>query len=237
MAALNKNNFLTALISVSLFINVQIFAKGYNFNEIYDQEFGIEVFTKYDFLVGDSIRTQNNIPVDGWKSDYYTTGKLVHKGYYAEGKLITYKNYFPDGSVERELKCVGLNKYELNIYFPNHKIKSNITFFNKAIQKQTDFYANGNVDFYEEYNKDCSYLTARCSYNENGKLISEFKLVNKKKKIYSLTEYYDNGNVKETGILVYDEQQGDYFRDGIWESYSENQNTGEKAVYVAGKLN
>ena len=56
-------------------------------------------------LGGDSVRNdKKGYAAIGWIKDFYPNGKVLHKGYYIEGQLKIYKNYFPNGQLERQFR-------------------------------------------------------------------------------------------------------------------------------------
>ena len=56
--------------------------------EIIDPTYGITLYEPLNmYLHSDSTRIEEGYAVNGWKEDYYSTGELLHKGYYIEGQL------------------------------------------------------------------------------------------------------------------------------------------------------
>lgn len=210
----------------------------YSFEQVATEEYGISFYEKFnEFTGGDSARLDEiDIPKQGWALDYYNTGNLLHKGYYQDGHLNYYKNYYPNGQLERSFEAVGLGSYIMKSYYKDGTQKAIVHYRNGIAQKETDFYPNGQVDFFEEYNKNVDYLINRKSYSENGVLISEFKLTDKKKKTYTLREFFDNGTIKEEGVLAYDEGSLDYKRDGVWKTYDADGKIVSEELFVSGQL-
>ena len=58
------------------------------------------------YLHSDSTVLKKVYAVNGWKEDHYSTGELLHKGYYIEGQLKVYKNFYPNGNIERNFKAI-----------------------------------------------------------------------------------------------------------------------------------
>ena len=74
----------------------------------------------------------------------------------------------------------------------------------------------------EENAKSMEYLIMRKSYAKDGKPQELMELTNPKKKIYSKKEYYENGNIKAEGDMLYNPAVSDYQKDGAWTVYDES---------------
>jgi hypothetical protein len=108
-----------------------------------DSEYGIEYYKRYNsFLGGEEQRMCNGSPCNEQIEDQYKNGKLLHKGYYTEGQLVTFKNYYPDGTIERDFKRVSPVKCKIAKYYPDGKPKSEVTYFNGNPIEWTDYYPN-----------------------------------------------------------------------------------------------
>ena len=68
--------------------------KRYTPSEIIDPDYGIIRYNKLvPMMGGDSIRyTKDGYNAQGWQEDFYVSGKLVHKGFYADGFIKVFKN-------------------------------------------------------------------------------------------------------------------------------------------------
>jgi antitoxin component YwqK of YwqJK toxin-antitoxin module len=197
--------------------------KRYDAAKVIDPDYGIKMYDKLNFQIGgDSVRnTKKGYACQGWVEDYYTTGEVIHKGYYEDGHLTLYKNFFPNGNVERSFSVSGYKRSSLQIFYSDAKIKSTVTFYENSPQFWTDYYQNGQVEYTEENSKDMEYLIYRRSYAQDGKPQELFELVNPKKRIYSKKEYYENGNIKAEGSMIFNPSLYDYQKDGAWIEYDE----------------
>ena len=70
----------------------------------------------------------------------------------------------------------------------------------------------------------------------DGSPESLLELSDPKKKIYTSKEYYDNGNLKEQGQLVYKSEAGDYMKEGKWLVYDENGKLVAEQLYAKGEM-
>ena len=195
-----------------------------NFVSVYDSIYGIAVYDPLNFNIGgDSTRSDlKGYATQGWLQDYYKTGQVLHKGYYINGQLKAYKNFFPNGQVEREFKMTDLTKSAMTIFYQDGKPRSIIVYASSSVQKEEDYYPSGQLEYIEEYDRKCEYYLQRKFYNQEGKPTSVLEITDPKKKNYSSKEYYDNGSIKEEGQIIYNGQLGDYHKNGKWKFYHEN---------------
>jgi antitoxin component YwqK of YwqJK toxin-antitoxin module len=205
-----------------LFGNIEEVTK-YKAEKVVDPVYGIKMYDKLNVSIGgDSLRnSKKGYACQGWVSDFYESGKLLHKGYYEDGQLKLYKNYYENGILERTFKETDLNKSSLQLFYPDGKIKSDFIYFKGSILAATDYYPNGQIEYTMENVKSMEYLIFRKSYSEDGKPQEIFELVNAKKNIYSQKEYFENGNLKTEGQLKFNPYKVDYFKEGIWKVYTE----------------
>lgn len=214
--------------------------KKYKETDILDPEYGIRIYEKLNFLLGgDSVRYDQNkgYAANGWREDYYENGQLLHKGYYQEGQLKIYKNFFDNGQLERSFFIKpNPTQYNMKIFYKDGKPRSEVDYSKGAAQKSQEWYPNGQLSYIEEYDKDIEYFIQNKTYQENGTPISILEIVDEKKKIYSKKEYHPNGKIKEEGTIRYDKLAADYHKDGKWLVYDESGKLIEEDTYVKGEL-
>ncbi|MFN4234900.1 MAG: hypothetical protein ACK4IK_08850 [Bacteroidia bacterium] len=203
---------------------------------IIDPEYGIMMYEKLNPKTGgDSIRNNAGYAAQGWIEDYYDNGKLLHKGYYVEGQLKVYKNFYPDGTLEREFKSVGLSNGELTTFYRSGKLKTKSLCTETFVLKYEEYFENGQLEYLEEYDKKGEYYIRTQNYFENGKPESILELKDPKKLIYTKIEYYENGNIKENGAIYYSRSSGDYYKTDIWKEFDENGKLIKEITYENGK--
>jgi antitoxin component YwqK of YwqJK toxin-antitoxin module len=212
--------------------------RKYKSSEVVDSAYGITMFDKMaPSLGGDSLRyDKKGYSAQGWLEDYYVSGKLLHKGFYVDGELRAYKNYYENDQQERTFRMIDYKHSEVIVYYPDGKLKSQIHYYSKAPQKEIDYYRNGNIDMVEENYGDNEYLIKRNSFYENGYVETVFELIDKKKKIYTHKEYFENGKLKEEGILKFYKDRNDYLKEGEWKTYNEQGDVKKTEQYQAGEL-
>ena len=208
----------------------------HEFKDVYDSAYGINVYEALNMNTGgDSTRNDvKGYALQGWMEDYYPNGQVLHKGYYIDGQLKAYKNFYPSGQVEREFKMVDLSKCGMNVFYDDGKTRSIITYLTKNAIKEEDYFNTGQLQYIEEYDKHCIYYLQRKFYSQSGKPTSLLELVDTKKLVYTSKEYYDNGNIKEEGQLIFNEGMGDYQKNGKWKFYKEGGGLKEEKTFSKG---
>jgi antitoxin component YwqK of YwqJK toxin-antitoxin module len=204
---------------------------------IIDPDYGIRIYEKFNPLMGgDSVRNCKGYACQGWVDDLYESGTLIHKGFYNEGQLNIYKNFYPTGALEREFKNLSINKCELTTYYPNGQVRTKGTYVDGGNPlKYEEYYANGQLEYIEENHKSMQYYIMTESYYENGKPESILKLVDPKKLVFTKVEYWDNGNVREEGKLFFNKGQQDYYKVDKWSFYDEVGRITHEIFYENGK--
>jgi antitoxin component YwqK of YwqJK toxin-antitoxin module len=212
--------------------------KRYDPKDVVDSTYGITMYEKLSPLLGgDSVRyDKKGYNIQGWWDDYYKSGKLLHKGFYVDGQLRAYKNYWENGQMERIYRVTDNKHCEVFLYYPDGKIKSEVHYYNGVANKQTDFFPNGNIDLQEESHGDNDYLIKRNTFYENGNALIIFELIDKRKKIYMHKEFFEGGKIKEEGTLKFSEAKGDFVKDGEWKYYNESAKLLKTEKYQNGEL-
>ncbi len=192
--------------------------------KVVDPEYGITMYEKLNFYTGgDSVRNdKKGYACQGWMEDIYETGQTLHKGFYEDGHLKIYKNFYSNGNVERSFKQIDFKRCNLQLFFLDGKLKSDINYYDGNAQMWTDYYPNGQIEYTEANTKGMEYLIMRKSYAEDGKPQELFEMIDPKKRIYSKKEYYENGNIKSEGTMKYNPAVTDYQKDGMWKEYDES---------------
>ena len=206
------------------------------FEDIYDSAYGINIYDALNMGIGgDSVRNDGKgYAAQGWMEDFYPNGQTLHKGFYIDGQQKAYKNYFPNGQLEREFRMTDLSKSAMNVFYQDGKQRSIIVYSGSNVIKEEDYYASGQLEYVEEYDKRGEYYLQRKFYSPNGKPTSLLELSDPKRKIYSSKEYYDNGNLKEEGPMIYNAGLGDYQKNGKWKFYDESGGLKEEKSFAKG---
>ncbi len=206
--------------------------QSFTYEQVMNPRYGINFYDALNFRIGgDSVRKCNGYACRGWIKDYYDSGQLLHLGYYMEGQLRNYKNFYPSGSLEREFKILDDFRSLLTVYYADGKVKSYVKYMKSSPVLWQDYYANGNLEYYEEYDKKVEYYVAQKFYYENGNPKSILELTDKKKLYYTKKEYYENGQLKEYGSVFYNTSMLDYEKKGVWIRLDESGNEIEKKEY------
>jgi len=205
---------------------------------VIDKKYVITMYEKLNMMIGsDTVRNDaNGYAANGYEEDYYTAGQLLHKGFYVDGQLKIYKNYYPNGNVERNFRLVDLKKSKMTTYYEDGNMRSNIVYINSEALKWEDYYPNGTLEFVEEYNKTFEYYVFKANYYENGSPENTLELTDKKKLVYTQIYYHSNGQIKEQGEMYYNKAIYDYERIGTWRIFDENGKPTKDVKYSSGKI-
>jgi antitoxin component YwqK of YwqJK toxin-antitoxin module len=210
----------------------------YVFETIYDSAAGINIYEKLNKLMGgDSMRyTAKGYSAQNWWEDYYKSGKLLHRGFYVEGQLRIYKNFYENGQVERDFHTIDYFRYQMILYYPDGKVRSDITYYDGEPETTNEYYPNGQLEFSEEMAKKNEYLITRKFFFENGSPQSSMELLDKKKKVYAVKEYFENGFLQNEGAMKYYAEIDNYMKEGIWNVYDDKGKQISTEEYVHGQL-
>jgi hypothetical protein len=195
---------------------------GYS-EDVVDDIYGITIYEKLNpMLDGDSTRMCDGYACNGWVIDKYESGGNLHKGYYIDGQLKVYKNFYPDGSVERDFKSQNTFMATMKMFYKGGTLKSEVKYVEAAPLIWSDYFDNGQLEYYEEFHKSFDYHIAKRSYFKDGKPESLFEMINKKKLEYTQNDFYSLGAKKLEGALIYDKKIYDYRKIGTWKFYAES---------------
>lgn len=212
--------------------------KKYTSETALDSIGGIKMYNNLiPYIGGDSVRyNKAGYNLQGWQEDYYSNGKILHKGFYVDGQIKVFKNFYEDGQVERSFVASDPARCSVDIYYPNGKVQKQILYYNGNAQNEYTYFTNGNPQSIIEKDKDIQYLFKKNKYYENGQAASELELIDKKAKRYMSKSYYENGKVKEEGILSLNSEKKDFEKDGEWAYYNEQGQLIKKEKYKNGKI-
>lgn len=216
----------------------KLYHHTYKAAEVIDSVYGITMYEPLNIMLGnDSIRNdRNGYAANGYEEDFYENGQLLHKGFYVEGQAKVYKNYYPNGNMERNFRMLDLKKSRLTLFYEDETVKSNITFIlNQAIEWK-DYYTNGTLEFIEKYHRSFEYHLLKASYYNNGNIKEIMELVKKKKLEYDQMEYYLNGTVKAQGKVRFDRNTFDYQKIGTWKFFNKKGKLEKIQKYLDGKM-
>ena len=203
--------------------------------DVVDDVYGITLYEKLNLaLEGDSVRMKNGYAVEGWVEDFYEDGQMLHRGYYIEGQLKVYKNYYPNGNLEREFVNVDGFRAKSKLYYNTGATKSEVKYVEGTALLWIDFYKNGNMEYYEEYNKNFLYHEAKKSFFEDGTTESLF--LRAKKLNFTQEDFYQDGKPKVKGFLSFDENMYDYYRTGKWTYFKTDGSPEKEESYSDGKV-
>jgi antitoxin component YwqK of YwqJK toxin-antitoxin module len=204
---------------------------------IIDSTYGIIHYEPLNaMLSGDSIRMCGTYACQNQVRDFYVTGELLHTGFYTDGQLKSYKNYFPNGNLERDFKAIDLYRSQVKIFYENGQLKSQVKYIEGEIQEWTDYYENGQIEMTEEKTKSCTYHTFARTYYSDGKAKKALELADKKKLTYTYSEFHSNGQKKVEGTKQFKDELGDYINIGVWKYFDTSGNLTKEEKFDNGTL-
>ncbi|NQY66758.1 MAG: hypothetical protein HRT72_03425 [Flavobacteriales bacterium] len=230
---------LCGIVMLSLSGSIGAQSMSYDEDVIVDKISGISVYDGLNALTGgDSVRNHEGYAYEGWVEDFYSSGELLHKGYYENGQLKIYKNFYKNGDIERNFKSFDDVRSSLTIYFQKDIIKTDVLFKYGYQFKKDEFLNDENhtLVYQEEYHKSSDYFLLKRSYYESGTLKASFELINTKKKVFSDLAYYETGNKKLDGKHKYDDNLFDYVKIGKWTFFNSKGDASKEQIYVNGQL-
>ncbi|MCB9169884.1 MAG: hypothetical protein H6594_05955 [Flavobacteriales bacterium] len=187
-------------------------------------------------LGGDSVRLCDGLPCIGWVEDHYASGQLKHRGYYDDGRLVLYKNYHPDGTLERDFRSSDEIRSVLRTYHSNGELWSESRLVRDLLAKYEEYYRNGQLRYVQEKDKNGDYYTRMDLYDPAGLPISTLELVDRRHVILEQREFHPNGQKRLEGRAAFDPSLHDIRRVGTWTIYDADGNAVREDHYVDGKV-
>ncbi|MCU0434489.1 MAG: hypothetical protein MUC87_13630 [Bacteroidia bacterium] len=206
--------------------------------QVYDSTLGIFIYEKLNSaLGGDSVRNGvSGYAAVNWWQDYYSNGQLLHEGFYVEGQLRIYKNYFESGKLERNFRHTDNNRCQMTIYYENGQIRSDIIYYQGEPETTYEYFEDGSPEFIEENAKKNEYPVIRKFYYAKNSPQSLLELTDKKKLRYSYVSYYENGKVEEEGTMQFNAEVSDVMKEGSWKVYDEQGKLVAVQEFVRGQM-
>lgn len=183
-------------------------------------------------LSGDSLRLfPNGEKWQGWKEDFYKNGNLLHKGFYKDGQLELFKNFWENGKIERVMAVIDSTHSNLEVYYDSGNQRRQVVYYKAKIKRLSVFYPNNLLKQTEEYDEGTGMLLKKKTWFANGQIASELVLQDLKSKKYKLTSYHSNGKLAETGIQYPSKKGEGFVRSGNW---TIQDSTGKKKTKTFG---
>lgn len=185
---------------------------------------------------GDSSRACAGFPCTGWVEDKYADGTMKHRGYYDEGRLVIYKNFHPNGSMEREFKRIDDIRSVERAWHANGQPRSETRFADGQLIYYQDHYVTGTVRYTEERQRNGGCFTRMELHAADGKPISSLRLTSKAKGLIEVKEYHPGGAIKCTGQARCDARNLETTRIGTWRYFNETGALVREEDYIDGKM-
>lgn len=209
----------------------------YSAKDVVDEEKGISLYEPLNQRLSlDSIRHCKGYACNGVIIDYYDNGEILHKGYYMEGQLTSYTNYYPGGQIERTFVSTSVNESEMMLYYSDGTIKSSQKYFNFQPTLWKDYYPNGELGYHMIYDLAIGAPIVKREYNKYGILTSEMYLSNKKKNLFRQNIYYETGVPITKGELTFDGHLHTHIKNGKWLHFYPNGKISKVEVFEDNQL-
>lgn len=156
-----KNQLLTIFAIVDLFLITTTNAIANRDSALTEKKDCLEynpeaesiIFAEYKMfseeLGGNKIRTEmSGAPCQGWIKDYYNNGQIRHKGYYVDGQVKIFKNYYDNGTIESSMKLKGHRKARVKLFHYNGNPKTVCNYMKGKPRKCGEFQYEGGVEIY-----------------------------------------------------------------------------------------
>ena len=119
-------------------------------------------------LGGDSVRMVNGSSCTGWVEDRYPDGVLKHRGYYGDGRIITYRNFPPNGQMVREFRMKDQTRSSMPTFYDNGILRSETRFVDGLWLSYVEHYPSGQVRYTEEKHPSLPYYTVMDLFAPDG---------------------------------------------------------------------
>jgi antitoxin component YwqK of YwqJK toxin-antitoxin module len=197
----------------------------------------LNVYDRFNSAMGgDSLRDCGGFPCIGWVEDRYPNGQLKHRGYYDAGRLVVYKNYHGNGSIEREFKRSDDVRSVQRSWHANGQPRSEARYADGTVVFYQDHYVNGAVRYVEERHRATGCFTRLELYAADGNPISLLKLVDKGRLLLEMTEFHPGGALRSKGRAQFDRRRMDAHRIGTWIYYDAAGAVVKEEDYIDGKV-
>lgn len=197
----------------------------------------LERYNRFNPAVGgDSTRRCDGLPCTGWIEDRYPHGQLKHRGYYDNGQLVLYRNYHPNGQMERDFKRLDDVRGTERTWHANGQPRSTARYVDGQVQHYQDHYVNGAVRYVEERERNAGCYTRMELFDAQGLPISSMKQINKGKGLLELSEYHPGGALKSRGHACCDRGSLETMRIGTWVYFDAAGNKVREEDYIDGKV-
>ncbi|QQR86846.1 MAG: hypothetical protein IPJ76_01065 [Flavobacteriales bacterium] len=185
---------------------------------------------------GDSVRLCQGYACSGWVEDKHPNGVVKHRGFYQDGQLLVYKNFHPDGKLEREFRTTDTFRGALTTYHTNGQVRTLVKYFKGEVLEWEDHYTNGQVRYEQAKHKSEPWYLKMNLYQPDGKPISTLMLVDKRNNELEAKEYWPNGVLRTVGRSRFVPDRQDCVRVGIWKHFDASGKPVSEDTYVDGKV-
>lgn len=185
---------------------------------------------------GDSLRHCNGSPCNGWVEDQYADGTLKHRGTYVQGRLQMYRNYHPNGALEREFRPTDNIRGTMRTFHPNGSLRSTGKYVDGTVVSYEDHYTNGQLRYAEERDRKQGFFVRMDLFTSTGQPVSLYQLVDRKALVFEVKEYHPSGALKTEGRSQYDPTRGEAVHIGAWKHYAADGTLVREESHLDGRV-
>ena len=195
----------------------------YDLEEVEDAADGIVIYDQYCPGITGQVNLRKDVfnhLANKEQVDYYSNGKVLHRGVYEDGSLIKYRNYYPNDQVERELKVKKGKPKLFMSYYIFGEIRERRVFDDGFIMLHEKYHYSGRLKYLLEIS-DVGYLKMEQWNDEEGFPLKYTELIDEDSLIYEIAENYTSGTIKNKRHYIFDPKTETYCKHGHFESYTE----------------
>lgn len=185
---------------------------------------------------GDSTRACAGFPCMGWVEDQYGDGSTKHRGYYDGGHLVIYKNYHPNGQLERDFKRNDDIRCVERSWHANGQPRSETRYADGQVIFYQDHYVTGAVRYTEERQRNGGCFSRMELFAADGKPISTLNLTDKGRGLMEIKEYHPGGALRTSGMARCDKRSLETTRIGTWTYFDMAGVKVREEEYIDGKV-
>lgn len=199
---------------------------------------GIALYDQYCLLFANPKARNNSAGKhpDGKYEDRYESGQPLHEGNYEQGIVSSFENYYPNGQIERKIKCKNPGTGTIEAYYSNGNERFIRNYKNFKLLEDETYNNDGIVIIHQEFNKKDYTLLERATYFDNGNLKSKTEPKKESNSIYTYSSYTNEGTVLSQGDLKTNDETGELLKTGNWLQYNYGNKLETDVQYANGLI-
>lgn len=209
----------------------------YDLEQVEDPDQGIVLYNQYASGMNDRGEVRQDAEkhvLSGWQEDFYTNGKKLHKGFYENGSLVKFENFYPNNQLERRYKGKIDEAIELKVYYTNGTLREEYKWKNGRVSERHKFFSDGSEELVYETTKS-GLLKVEQHFQKNGVMIKQIQLLDEVRRKYQSLTWTSKDNPIERIDYILDEK-GNKIRHGTYKKFDRNGQLAVHKVYKKGEV-